>query len=81
MKLAIKKRADILPDNFHYFLHPIPFQNDFEPQLFSQMGYIIVDVDDETGNRMLEESRSSLRHQLEVAHLAERKIFSERSEK
>lgn len=73
MKIAVKKEVGSVPGGgFHYMLHPIKMQGDFEAQIYEQIGYIVFDVIDSEGERMLLEAGSALKAQLEVAYATEK---------
>jgi hypothetical protein len=71
MKLAIKKDEGSIPGGgFHYMLHPFEVQ-DREADFWKAIGYVVVDVSEEKGKRLLQEAGEALRHQVEVAFLCE----------
>lgn len=72
MKLAIKKDEGSIPGGgFHYMLHPFRIPDEEAP-LWSAIGYQVVGVGEEKGQRLLKEAGDALRHQVEVAFLYER---------
>lgn len=72
MKLAVRKEQGAIPGGgFHYMLHIEPMPTAVEAAIFDKMGYIVVDVSDETGARLLEQARAALLHQVEIAVLAD----------
>lgn len=72
MRLAVKKDpGSVVGGGFHYMLHPIAMRDLFEEGVYRQMGYIILQVDDQKGERMLAEASKALCHQLEVAEVTE----------
>lgn len=71
MKLAIKKDEGSIPGaGYHYMLHPFRLP-EAEAPLWAAMGYQVVEVDQERGERLLAEAGAALRHQVEVAFLCE----------
>lgn len=74
MKLAIRKEEGSIPlSGFHYMVHPVRL-SEGEAQLFDLIGYIVVEVEDDLGVRLLNEAGAALRHQVEVALLTEKKL-------
>lgn len=74
MKLAIKKEEGSVPGGgFHYMLHP--FEVDQPADFWRQIGYVVVDVPEEQGQRLLQEARQAMRYQLEIAYLCEAAAF------
>lgn len=72
MKLAVRKETGEIPGSgFHYFLLPIKLESDFQAAAFEQMGHIIIEVDADKAEALLDQARLALRHQIEIAHLAE----------
>lgn len=72
MKLAVKKDGGELQGlgGYHYMLHPIPM-DDMQAELFSLMGYKIIEIEDAKGTRLVAEAVAALRHQVEVAYLVD----------
>lgn len=80
MKLAVKKDEGSIPGcGFHYMLHPFPFEDEKQAELWGLMGYHIVEVEAEKGERLLREARDALRHQIEVAFLVDETRAPKRS--
>lgn len=72
MKLAVRKEEGRVPGGgFHYLLAPIRFESDSHARLWELMGYIVIDVDNVTGERLLAEAGAALKHQCEVAVITE----------
>jgi hypothetical protein len=76
MKIAIRKEPGHIPGSgYHYWLFPAPMgDGQFLPAHFEMMGYIVAEVSDEDGARLITEARSALGHQFEIAKLAEDKL-------
>lgn len=75
MKLAIRKEEGSIPmGGYHYNLVPLKFESDREASLWGLLGYIIIEVTEEEGLRLLREAGAALRHQVEVAFITERMI-------
>lgn len=80
MKLAVKREMGSVPGSgYHYMLHPISVDREWE--LFELMGYIVFDVDDEKGTRLLKSAGAAIRFQVEVAVLAERALSDKSAKK
>jgi len=80
MKLAVKKEPGFIPGGgFHYMMHPMKFESDQQAAVYELMGYNIVTVDEATGERLLEQARAALSHQVEVAYLTENQPTTSRS--
>lgn len=84
MKLAIKKSAACvpaadgsmiaLPGNFHFFLSELKDGNTVgDPAIWELLGHEIIEVEDEQGKRLLEESRKALLHMVELDLILQRK--------
>lgn len=72
VKLAVKKEPGAVPfSGYHYMLHPFKMSSDYEAAVFKQIGYIIVEVDEATANRLTAEACAALNHQVEVAFIVE----------
>jgi hypothetical protein len=72
MKLAVKKESGIIPfSGFHYTLHPMKMENNEQADIFNLMGYVIIEVEDSAGERLIEAAISALNHQMEIASLTE----------
>lgn len=72
IKLAVRKEPGIIPGSgFHYMLFPMAMQHDFEAACFQQMGYIVIEVPETEGKALLEAGRAALRHQMEIAVIAD----------
>jgi hypothetical protein len=73
MKLAVRKEPGYIPGSgFHYMLFCVhPMEDEMESAVFARMGHIIIDVPDEDGQRMMNEARAALKHQMEIAYLAD----------
>jgi hypothetical protein len=72
MKLAVRKEPGHIPGGgFHYMLFPMKMESDFHAHAFALMGYIIVETSEEDGERLLKEARAALKHQCEVALMAD----------
>jgi hypothetical protein len=75
MKLAVRKEEGAIPGGgFHYMLHPMKMTSEFEAEMYRLMGYIIIEVPETIGEEYLDQARQALRHQLEIAHLAEKSL-------
>lgn len=72
MKLAIRKDEGSIPGGgFHYMLHPFAVEEGCEG-FWRVIGYVVVDVPDPEGQRLLKQAGEALRHQVEVAFLCEK---------
>lgn len=73
MKLAVRKDAssNVPAGGFHYMLHPQAMAGDMGAAVYEQMGYIIIEVPDEVGTRLIAGAVEALKHQVQVACLAE----------
>lgn len=72
MKLAVRKEEGSIPGGgFHYMLHPLAMNSEFECAVFAQMGYIIFEVPDDKGAQLIKAACAALSHQLEVAVFAD----------
>jgi len=73
MKLAVMKDSSgkFPMGGFHYNVIPMAMQDDLSIWTYEKMGHIIIEVDDETGKRLLKEAGAALRHQVEVAILTD----------
>jgi hypothetical protein len=72
VKLAVKKDEGSVPGGgYHYMLCPFAMESDKHAALWELMGYIIIEVDAEAGDRLLAGAREALRHQMEVAYLVD----------
>lgn len=72
-KLAVKKeRGEILGSGYHYMTHPIPMRHDREAELYTRMGYHIIEVDEPLAERLIESALAALKHQIEIACLVEK---------
>jgi len=73
MKLGVMKMPGHIPGaGYHYKLFPKAL-SERECVIWAQMGYIIIDVQNETqADRLLEEAQLSLRHEVEIAALVEK---------
>ncbi len=77
MTLAVRKEPTSVPGGgFHYALHPIAVESGAQAAVFELMGYIIIEVDEAVGERLLRHAISALEHQIEVAVLAEKAIVA-----
>ena len=75
MKLAVMKAEGHIPGGgYHYMLHPIALKDDFEADVFKMIGYVILEVTDADGEKLLKEAREALMHQCQVAVLTEKAI-------
>lgn len=76
MKLAIRREIGSVPGGgYHYFLFPAAL--DVEPlnmqsEHLKMVGHIIIEVDDKRGEELLADSRIALKHQCEIAILADK---------
>jgi hypothetical protein len=67
--LAIRKEEGRIPGGgFHYLTHPIEIPAPEAP-LWDLMGYELIELDREKGERLLREASAALVHQVEVAYL------------
>lgn len=70
MKLAVRKDEGSVPGGgYHYNVHPMKMRDDFEAAVYQQMGYVIIDIHDHDGTKLITDARLALKHQLEVAQL------------
>jgi len=75
MLLAVMKAEGHIPGGgYHYMLHPIALNNVEESKIFKLMGYIILEVPDEKGKRLIIEANNAIIHQVEVARLTEHQL-------
>jgi hypothetical protein len=75
MKLAVKKEEGRIPGGgFHYLLIPKRMESPEEAEIWEFTGHVIIDVPSEVGERLLKESGQRLKHEVEVAHYAERAL-------
>lgn len=74
MKLAVKKEPGAIPGSgFHYMTFPMAMgEMGTVPEFFELMGYIIIEVPDERGKELLEQARAALKHQVEIAYIADK---------
>lgn len=78
MKLAVRREPSHIPlAGFHYMLFPIKMECDSQAAIYQQMGHIIIEVDTLKGERLLSEGAQALRHQIEIAYLAEQTLVSQ----
>lgn len=74
VKLAVRKDEGSVPGGgYHYCLFPKVIENDVEAQMFRMMGFILIEVPNDQADRLLAEAGAALRHQVEIAVLAEKK--------
>lgn len=83
VKLAVMKaQGEIVGAGFHYMVFPQPMDADPELHLhsdiFALMGWIIIEVEAEKAERILDDARAALKHQIEVAHLCETVLEEQR---
>lgn len=72
MKLAVRKEPGSIPGSgFHYMLHPFIMQSDVEAAIFDSMGYHIIEVETDKGERLLKQAQAALNHQIEIAVITE----------
>jgi len=72
VKLAIRKEEGRIPGGgFHYFLAPHQELGEQDARLWAALGWIVVEVDQARGERLLSEAGGALRHQFEIARLAD----------
>ncbi len=75
MEIAVRKEEGSIPGTgYHYLMHPIKFENEFQAACYEQMGYVVFDVADTLGEELLVQARQALCHQIQVAHLCEKAI-------
>jgi len=79
MKLAVRKDPSSIPlGGFHYLLFPMKMDSDDQAAFFELLGHIVIEVPDERGEILLNQAKEALRHQLEIATLAEKKELETR---
>lgn len=72
MFLAIKKEeGSIKGAGFHFMMHPFRMNGREQVDIYKLMGYHIVQVPDERGEKLLEDAKVALSHQVEVAFLVD----------
>jgi len=72
MRLAIKREAGEIPlCGYHYHLHPFVIRCDQEAAAFASIGYMIVEVEELRGERLLDEAKHYLALQAELLVLDE----------
>lgn len=72
VKLAVMKAPGHIPGGgFHYMLHPMKMTCEAEASIFELMGYNIIEVDEETADRLIKSAMLAINHQVEIAYLAE----------
>lgn len=68
VKLAVRKEEGRIPGGgFHYMLHPMIMESDFEAECFERMGHVIIEVPKEKGEQLVKAACAALAHQMEVA--------------
>lgn len=73
MKLAVKKEEGRVPGGgFHYMTHPMAMHDDFEAECYARMGYVIIEVSQEVGEKLIKGAGAALGHQMEVAYHADK---------
>lgn len=73
MKLAIRKEEGVIPlSGFHYMLFPMALSTEVQAEMFKLMGYIVVEVEQDVGERLIQQAGNAIRHQVEVALICER---------
>ncbi len=71
MKLAVRKEeGQIHGAGYHYFLAPHRLTEP-DAAMWGLLGWHIVEVDDARGERLIREAGEALRHQFEIACLAD----------
>jgi len=72
MRLAIKRECGHIPlSGYHYQLHAFPIRCNEEAAAFSCLGYMIAEVEELRGERLLDEARHALTLQAELMLLDE----------
>lgn len=71
MRLAVRIEEGRIPGGgYHYMLHPMEV-SDAEAPLWAGMGYVLTEVDEARGRRLLQEAGAAIRHQVEIAVLVD----------
>lgn len=67
MILAVRKEEGSVPGGgFHYMLHPMEITPQERP-IWELMRYVVFEVEEEKGKRLLDGARKALANQMEVA--------------
>lgn len=72
MKVALMKApGHIEGAGSHYFVHPHEMRSEAEAQVFTVLGYKVVDVDVVGGTKLVKDALAAMEHQMTVAKLFE----------
>ncbi len=72
IRLAVKKESASIPGaGFHYMLFPMKMESKAQSYIFSFMGYIIIEVEDDVAKDLLDQAKKALLHQTSIAVLAD----------
>lgn len=71
-KLAVmKEEGRLLGGGYHYMLFPAEIKDDFQAKIYKHMGHIIIEVEPEQAKELLEGARLAMKHQIEIAVIAD----------
>lgn len=66
MILAVRKAMGRNPTGVFFVLHPVPMQSDEQISLFRSMYYVMIQVSEDEGKRLINDALKSLAHKNEL---------------